>query len=88
VKDLLHQFDEFLPRKLGITLDDVVVDEPSLELAIAPSNPDVIGGIVVIFRHLVKESIAILLEVRLDDIVIDKPLVLHNSDEYSIIGRI
>jgi hypothetical protein len=88
VKDLLQQFDEFLPRKLGIILDDVVVDEPSLELAIAPSTPDIIGDIVIIFRHLVKKSIASLLEVRLDDIVIDKPLMLQDSDEHTRIGEI
>ena len=64
---------------MGLWLDDVVVNEPGLELGIRPCVVNLIRRIVVVFRHLFDEVITVLLIVRLDQPLAEEPPILHES---------
>lgn len=74
-----HQLDQFISLDLGLGLNDVVVDEPGLELRIRPRVVNLVRGIVVIFLHLANQVVAVLLVVRLDQSLGDEPPMLHAS---------
>jgi hypothetical protein len=61
---------------LSVALDDVVVDQPLLELALVPGGIDSIGGTIVVVLHQIQVLVALGLIRALDDSVSDQPFVL------------
>lgn len=54
--DAPDEFLELLALDLGIALDDVVFDEPSLELRVGPAIPNMPGSIVIVVLHTLSEG--------------------------------
>jgi hypothetical protein len=76
VEDILNHFQHLFPCNLGIALNRTMIYQPLPELGIVPSRPDSVLGAVMIALQLFKESIAVLLEIRLDYMMRKKPLML------------
>ena len=74
-----HQLDQLITLDLGLGLDDVVVDEPGLELGIGPWVVNLVRRFVIVFFHLLGKVIVVVLVVRLDQPLVDEPPVLHPS---------
>lgn len=74
-----HQFDQLITPGLGLGLNDVVVDEPSIDLGVGPCVVNLVRGIVIVFPHLLDEVITVLLVVRLDQPLAYEPGALNGS---------
>ena len=75
-----YQSNQLVTFDLGLGLDDVVINEPGLELGIRPCVVNLVRRIVIVFLHLLDEVIAVLLGVRLDQSLTDEPPMLHASE--------
>lgn len=74
-----HNLDQLVTFDLSLGLNDVVIDEPGLELRVRPCVVDLVRGIVVVFLHLFDEVVAVLLVVRLDQPFAEEPRPLGAS---------
>ena len=74
-----YQFDKLVAPNLGFGLDDVMVDEPGLDLRIGPCVVNLVHGIVIVFLHLFDEIVAVLLIVCLDQPLADEPAALNGN---------
>lgn len=74
-----HELNQLVTLDLGLGLDDVVVDEPELELGIRPCVVHLVRGIVIVFLHLLDEEITVLLVIRLEQPLANEPPTLHVS---------
>jgi len=80
--NLRDQCHEFLPLDLGVALDDIVIDEPSFELTVAPRLPRRVANVIVVGTHQSGERLSLSSVIRLDDVMLNEPLTLRTGQKY------